>query len=169
MHRDSIDRFEVQTIPTTTGHKRLGAYLIEAGLINEAQVSVALNDQEATGMKFGEVLATRGWIKQQTIEYLMKKIVLPERKARARKAQQAGNGGATRPPSAHVSTVKVLPNQNRHPSQPARSASSTASRSSTKPSTAAKPEDSSFTRREAPITKPLPSVSSGDGDVSWVG
>lgn len=176
MHRDSIDRFEVQTIPTAVGHKRLGSYLIEAGLINEAQVAVALNDQQATGMKFGEVLATRGWIKQQTVEYLMQKVILPERRARERKKKQHGaphHGNpmarTTRPPSAKVSTVKAVPNQNKRPPQPSQAEFSTLSQSPDKPKSSPSDNDSSFTRRDAPITKPLPPVSNGDGDVSWVG
>jgi hypothetical protein len=62
-------------------NKPLGAYLIEAGLLSEAQVGVALVDQGATSMLFGEILVTRGWVKAQTIEYLMQKIVIPERVA----------------------------------------------------------------------------------------
>lgn len=80
--RDSLDRYEIPDIPTSmAGRKRLGSYLVEAGLINRAQVDVALNDQQATGMKFGEVLVARGWVKQQTVDYLMKKVVEPERAA----------------------------------------------------------------------------------------
>ena len=166
MHRDSVDRFEVQTIPTLTGYKRLGAYLIEAGLINEAQVKVALNDQQATGMKFGEVLATRGWIKQKTIEYLRKKIIVPERKAVERKAQKnaaQARPASAKPPSARVSTVKTVPIEQQTLTQ--RTPVVASSRS--KPQSS--PDDSSFTRRSAPITKPLPSVSNPNDDVSWVG
>lgn len=79
MHRDNIDRYQVQFAPSLVGHKRLGSYLVDAGLINRAQIEVALNDQKVTGMKFGEILVTRGWIKQQTVEYIMEKVVLPER------------------------------------------------------------------------------------------
>jgi hypothetical protein len=64
---------------TWHGHKPIGAYLVEAGLLSEAQVGVALADQGVTSMIFGEILVTRGWIKAQTIEYLMQKIVIPER------------------------------------------------------------------------------------------
>lgn len=60
--------------------KRLGKYLVEAGLLTQAQVETALSRQAASGMRFGEVLVKLGWISQQTIEYLMKKVVLPERK-----------------------------------------------------------------------------------------
>jgi hypothetical protein len=61
--------------------KPLGAYLVEAGLVSEAQIGVALADQGVTSMLFGEILVTRGWVKAQTIEYLMQKIVIPERTA----------------------------------------------------------------------------------------
>ncbi|WP_299490948.1 hypothetical protein [Acaryochloris sp. IP29b_bin.137] len=59
--------------------KRLGSYLIDAGLLTESQVDVALNDQEATGMRFGDILVERGWVKRQTIEYLTRKIIRMER------------------------------------------------------------------------------------------
>lgn len=59
--------------------KRLGSYLIDAGLLSESQVDVALNDQQATGMRFGDILVERGWIKRQTIEYLTRKIISTER------------------------------------------------------------------------------------------
>lgn len=59
--------------------KRLGDYLVEAGLLTQNQVEVALEDQQNTGMRFGEVLVHRGWVKEETIEYLMQKVILPER------------------------------------------------------------------------------------------
>ena len=83
------DKNRVQTTSTTTDQiKQLGAYLIEAGLLTPAQLQVALNDQTMSDMRFGEILAARGWVKQQTIEYLMEKIVLPERKAVRRDSKQ---------------------------------------------------------------------------------
>ena len=62
-------------------YKPLGAYLVEAGLLSAAQVTVALTDQDLTSMSFGEIVVTRGWVKEQTIEYLMQKVILPERKS----------------------------------------------------------------------------------------
>jgi hypothetical protein len=59
--------------------KRLGSYLIDAGLLTEFQVDVALNDQESTGMRFGDILVERGWIKQQTIDYICRKVIDLER------------------------------------------------------------------------------------------
>lgn len=60
-------------------HKPLGAHLVEAGLLTEAQVGVALADQNLTALPFGEIVVARGWVKEQTIEYLFQKIILPER------------------------------------------------------------------------------------------
>lgn len=59
--------------------KRLGSYLVEAGLLTQAEIDAALADQEVSRMRLGEVLVKLGWINQQTIEYLMEKVVLPER------------------------------------------------------------------------------------------
>ena len=62
-------------------YKFIGEYLVEAGLITEAQVGVILADQTTTPMVFGEIIATRGWVKPQTIEYLVQKIIEPERRS----------------------------------------------------------------------------------------
>ncbi len=66
---------------TTQDIKRLGNYLVEANLVTEDQIKVALADQQLTGMRLGDALVKRGWISRETIEYLMKKVILPERTA----------------------------------------------------------------------------------------
>jgi len=81
--------------------KRLGGYLVEAGLLTRVQVDVALADQKATGVRFGDIIVIRGWLKEQTIEYFMKKLVLPDREAAEKEAM------AQQEPSAQPSsTVK---------------------------------------------------------------
>ncbi|MCC5897554.1 MAG: hypothetical protein JJU32_06495 [Phormidium sp. BM_Day4_Bin.17] len=66
-------------LPTSRlGRKRLGAYLLEAGLITPAQIQVAAYDQQVTGKRFSEVIVDRGWIKQQTIDFLIKHVINPE-------------------------------------------------------------------------------------------
>ncbi len=79
--RNYLGQQRAQEGGATPRKKRLGGYLVEAGLLTPAQVDMVLHDQKATGMRFGEILAARGWVKQQTIEYLMEKVVLPEREA----------------------------------------------------------------------------------------
>lgn len=138
--RDSLDRYEIPDIPTAiAGHKRLGSYLVEAGLLSRAQIDVALNDQQATGMKFGEILAARGWVKQQTVDYLMKKVVEPERQALKPRPRQE---------------LKSSPNH--EPAKPSTPATASQSEGTTRPP------------KRPPIRKPLPSVSP-DQDVTWVG
>lgn len=59
--------------------KRIGSYLMDAGLLSPAQIDVVLSDQELTGMRFGEILVSRGWLKSQTIEFLFQHVILPQR------------------------------------------------------------------------------------------
>jgi hypothetical protein len=42
---------------------------------------MALNEQKVSEKHLGQILAAQGWIEQQTIDYLMAKVVLPERRA----------------------------------------------------------------------------------------
>jgi hypothetical protein len=60
--------------PTT---KYIGNYLVEAGLISPAQVNLILSDQATTKMRFGEIVVSRGWLKTQTIEFLMAHVISP--------------------------------------------------------------------------------------------
>jgi hypothetical protein len=67
--------------PSLPPKKRIGGYLVEAGLLTPDQVTVALNEQKMNGRRFGEILAARGWVKQETIEDLMENVILPEQKS----------------------------------------------------------------------------------------
>ncbi len=51
--------------------KPLGVYLREANLLTDDQIRVALWDQQATGMLFGDVLLARGWVDEETLEYYL--------------------------------------------------------------------------------------------------
>jgi ribosomal protein L37AE/L43A len=77
MPQPKISSNSTQT--SVTESKRLGDYLVEAGLLTESQIEVALADQLTTDLRFGEVLVRRGWVKEETIEYLMQKVIVPER------------------------------------------------------------------------------------------
>lgn len=85
--------------------KRLGNYLIEAGLLTPAQVEVVLHDQQQLQMRFGEILAARGWVKQTTIDYLMQKIIMPERQATL--SVPAALSSTARPPAQPPAPVKA--------------------------------------------------------------
>jgi hypothetical protein len=97
--------------------KPLGSYLIDAGLITPGQIEVALNDQQVMdgGMRFGEILVTRGWIKQQTLDYLILKVVDPEQTAAQQTpkpvapVRRAAPGRATGPAEAGRTTASGRP------------------------------------------------------------
>jgi hypothetical protein len=58
-------------------HQALGFHLIEAGLLTEAQTKVIAQDQVASGLSMGEIAVFRGWVKEQTVNYLMQRVILP--------------------------------------------------------------------------------------------
>lgn len=162
--RDRSDRYQVSAAQPISQPKRLGGYLIEAGLITPDQVSVALNDQQSTGMRFGEVLVARGWLKEQTVEWIMQKVIVPEKKAHQRHASN----------QSHASNQTI--SQDQTVRQPLKQSASNGDRPpvQTVPSSRfdrfqSAPTTNSFSRREAPISKPLPPVKTLDEDVNWVG
>jgi len=59
--------------------KPLGRYLIEAGFISSEQLKAALAAQRSEKKRLGEILVKKGWIRHQTLDYLIEKVVLPER------------------------------------------------------------------------------------------
>ncbi len=66
---------------STSQSKRLGDYLLEAGLLTNKQLEIALDEQQRTALRLGEIIHDQGWLDQQTIEYLMEKVIAPEREA----------------------------------------------------------------------------------------
>lgn len=54
---------------TNLSSQRLGEMLQEAQLINEAQIQVALQDQQYSPLPIGEILVVRGWLQQETADF----------------------------------------------------------------------------------------------------
>ncbi|URR35417.1 hypothetical protein NBE99_12385 [Thermosynechococcus sp. HN-54] len=73
--------------------KRLGNYLVEAELVTPAQIEVALADQRATGARLGDILVARGWLRKGTIEFIMERVVLPDR--RRQEAETSSSSSAS--------------------------------------------------------------------------
>ncbi|HIK23836.1 MULTISPECIES: hypothetical protein [unclassified Thermosynechococcus] len=89
--------------------KRLGNYLVEAELVTPAQIEVALADQRATGARLGDILVARGWVRRGTIEFIMERVILPDRR---RQEAEAASSPSTSPaaqsprtPPANTSSV----------------------------------------------------------------
>ncbi|MBE9223472.1 hypothetical protein IQ215_12265 [Cyanobacterium stanieri LEGE 03274] len=66
--------------------KPIGEKLEEAGLISKYQIEVALIDQISyIDTRLGEILALRGWLKQETVDFFVKdipRLVFAEEKIR---------------------------------------------------------------------------------------
>lgn len=173
--REQSDRYRVQPFPpSTSSPKQLGGYLMEAGLLTSDQIKVALNDQQATGMRFGEIIVARGWLKEQTIEWIVEKVVEPERKLIQTASQASARSSNARLSNAAAKTRS----QRSSGSQSSRlsdALSADAVRPDAPPAASSNADSSSpasqkpATRREVPISKPLPPVKSSDGEVNWVG
>ncbi|MGB7416150.1 MAG: hypothetical protein WA902_18245, partial [Thermosynechococcaceae cyanobacterium] len=57
-------------LPRLLLHQRLGEVLHNADLISQAQIEVVLHDQKQhIELRFGEILALRGWLKQETSDF----------------------------------------------------------------------------------------------------
>ena len=78
-------------IATKSKIKPLGEYLLEAGLLTPDRLKIALDKQKNTSLRLGELLSSLGWVSQETIEYLVEKVVLPQRQASYDLAQQKIN------------------------------------------------------------------------------
>jgi hypothetical protein len=88
--------------------KPIGSYLVEAGLLNGDQIKVILADQAATGMRFGEIAVARGWVKEQTVEWVVQRVIEPERLALQQvwTSQQARSPVVTDISKSEVTTLK---------------------------------------------------------------
>ena len=64
----------------STDSKRLGDHLLEAGLINPYQLEVAIHDQYHTGLRLGEIVVARGWVKEEIMEDLANRLTDTPRK-----------------------------------------------------------------------------------------
>ncbi|NJN49498.1 MAG: hypothetical protein HC805_06650 [Alkalinema sp. RL_2_19] len=66
-----VEQIQRQNQPPSRAYRKFGEYLIEAGLVTEADVQAALAEQQLTGMRLGTILASRGLIGQQTVDFLV--------------------------------------------------------------------------------------------------
>jgi hypothetical protein len=67
---------DIATVTSTCGTPKqlpLGQILQQAGLLNQVQVDLILRDQATYGygLTFGEILALRGWVKQETCDFFV--------------------------------------------------------------------------------------------------
>ena len=63
-------------------HKKIGYYLLEAGLLTDEQVTGILKLQQQTKKLFGEIAVAEGYVKQQTVDFFIK-YLSPKKRAEA--------------------------------------------------------------------------------------
>jgi N-acetylglucosaminyldiphosphoundecaprenol N-acetyl-beta-D-mannosaminyltransferase len=59
---------------SSRAYRKFGEYLVAAGLVTDADVQAALVEQQLTGMRLGAILAGRGLIGQQTVDFLVEQV-----------------------------------------------------------------------------------------------
>ena len=58
----------------TEEHQSIGQYCKSAALLDDKQIAAILADQKKLGLKFGEVALYKGWLKPQTLNFLIKNL-----------------------------------------------------------------------------------------------
>lgn len=157
--------------------KKLGNYLVDAGLVTLAQIDVALNDQEfMDDMRIGDILVTRGWIKQQTLDFVIDKVVDPEQSI-ARQTTLADSMVSRQKPRDTATVVQSVGQSTRIPEPSPSTIAHARSLDGNRVIEILKPQRTytvgDVTTPSDPgwvnDRKPLSSVSSDDDDMNWAG
>lgn len=71
--KDTVDFFAEQLHGLKMGSPKypLGQYLKQARLLDDKKINLILEEQSKTGVKFGEIAVNKGWVKQQTVDFLI--------------------------------------------------------------------------------------------------
>jgi hypothetical protein len=157
--------------------KKLGSYLVDAGLVTLAQIDVALNDQAfMDDMRIGDILVTRGWIKQQTLDFVIDKVVDPEQ-AIARRTTLADSLVTRQKPRDTATVVQAVTPSTRIPEPSPATIAHARSLDGNRVIEILKPQRTytvgDVTTPSDPgwinDRKPLSSVPSDDDDMNWAG
>ncbi|WPF90135.1 hypothetical protein WEU38_07635 [Cyanobacterium aponinum AL20118] len=73
VNQELVDFFaERIQLPPKKEAKKIGEYLLEAGLLTEKDIQQILKEQHKSGVKFGSLAVLRGCIKQETLNFFLK-------------------------------------------------------------------------------------------------
>lgn len=76
LKQETIDFF-AQHLSQIQRHKQkdpIGQYLKQAGLIDDEKIEQILQQQEASQLRFGEIAAAKGWVKQKTTNFIIESV-----------------------------------------------------------------------------------------------
>lgn len=72
LNQETVDFFAESLITMRTQPKQLiGQYLKSAKLLDERQIDAILKEQYHTNLRFGEIAVTKGWIKPETVDFIL--------------------------------------------------------------------------------------------------
>ncbi len=72
LQQETIDFFAEHLLQIAQLPKKpIGQYLKQAKLLNDAQIDDILEIQKQTSLKFGEVAVQKGWVKPETINFIL--------------------------------------------------------------------------------------------------
>ncbi len=74
-----------------TPKKRIGEYLVDLGLIAARDMELALDEQLQTGERLGSILVNRGLINQATVDELVEKLIVANRRLTDKNPYILGN------------------------------------------------------------------------------
>jgi len=89
----------------------LGYYLTASGLLTEAQLQDLLKEQQKIGIRIGALAVLRGWLKQETVDFFLKKInpvALSESAFANQYVPLAVSGGTLQKSSKHRSSRHLI-------------------------------------------------------------
>lgn len=81
LKQETADFFAEQWLHVLQSQQRrnpLGYFLINSGLLEEAQLTQILQEQMQTGMRLGALAVLQGWVKQPTIDFFLKHLAPAE-------------------------------------------------------------------------------------------
>lgn len=59
-------------LATEQPQQPIGQYFKQAGLLDEQQIQIILDEQKQTQLRFGEVAVSKGWLQQKTVEFFLR-------------------------------------------------------------------------------------------------
>ena len=72
---DFFDRKQNGVKSNLDSSRKIGECLIDAGLINDAQLNYALSEQPSVRLKVGEIMVRHGWLTQKTVDFFVAELL----------------------------------------------------------------------------------------------
>ncbi len=76
LEQETIDFFaeQLSQIQQDKNKYPIGQYLKQAGLIDDEKIDKILQEQQSSQLRFGEIAAANGWVKQKTTDFIIEAV-----------------------------------------------------------------------------------------------